>query len=101
MAIDQQADLEHLYGVSDFASLYTRSRSGVADVQFAAIFGVADGEALMGYALAGAQVLQFPSAAVDLQPGDVVAGPEGSFAVRRVERIVDGAESVAVLSAGV
>ncbi len=97
-------DLSVFYDTDDFAVACTRLRPGEADVQFAGVLGVVDVDQFSGEATLGRTTLQYPTAAVNLQPGDVlrtVAGPGDITQVWRVlrnpDRVVDGAESIAIL----
>lgn len=97
-------ELEVFFDEDDFAARCTRSRSGVADVQFPGILASVDEALFEGQVTAGMHVLHYPTAAVDVQAQDVLTvirttelGTQLPAQVWRVirspERVVDGAES--------
>lgn len=104
--IDTSQDLADVfYSTDDWAHVCTRVRPAAADVPFTGILAVLDDTLFDGDAQAGTHVLQYPTAAVQLQPSDTVrtqrTGPGGSAVgpvqvwrvLRTPDRIVDGAES--------
>ena len=64
-------DIDSVFFGADFASTFMRYRPSAVDVEFAAIFGVADDEVLEGRAIATARFLRLP-ASVDLRADDLV-----------------------------
>lgn len=101
-------ELEVFYDTEDFAVECTRSRPGEDDVQFTGILSTLDADQFDGQLTVGQHMLQFPTAAADLQPQDVLrtvrlteAGTPLPAQVWRVMRspepVVDGAESVVYL----
>jgi hypothetical protein len=97
-------DLSVFYDTADFAVACTRLRPGEAAVQFAGVLGVVDVDQFSGEATLGRTTLQYPTAAVNLQPQDVLrtvaqagAVPQVWRVLRSPERVVDGAESVVLL----
>lgn len=105
--LDLDHDMEHVFYGSDFALRLKRVRPGAVDLQLQGIVGVADDEALEGYALATSRTLQCP-AVVDLRAEDVLelleAAPQLGLALGdrlRVldvpRRLNDGAEQMVLL----
>jgi hypothetical protein len=101
-------ELDVFYDTADFALACTRLRPGEPAVAFAGVLAVVDVDQFSGEATLGRTTLQYPTAAVNLQPQDVLrtvrtseAGVAQAAQVWRVlrtpERMVDGAESVAYL----
>lgn len=97
-------ELDVFYDEDDFAVACTRSRPGEGDVQFLGILASVDESLFEGQAMLGQHVLQFPTAAVDVLPQDILrtvrtteAGTVLPAEVWRVmrspERVADGAES--------
>lgn len=106
-----------MFGDDDLAVFYppgegtvqaTRSRPGEDDAVFTATLSEGDEDRFDGQAMAGVAVLQYPTAAAGLQPGDALATVAADSAgvalparlwrvLRSPERVVDGAESRAYL----
>lgn len=97
-------EIDVFFDEDDFAVRCTWSRPGETDVPFTGILATLDAEMFEGQAALGQHVLQFPTAAVPMLPGDVVrtvrlteAGvpmPAEVWTVMRTpDRVVDGAES--------
>lgn len=100
-------DIDSVFFGADFASTFARYRPLAAAVEFAAIFGVADDEALEGRSLAVVRVLRLP-ASVDLRADDIVVAVQdiGAMGVSAGEqfrvlempvRVNDGMEMEALL----
>ena len=86
---------------ADFASTWTRLVGvGCASVQFLAIHGVQDVEALQGYALSADHELSYITADVDLAEGQLLQA-QGNPTLWRVrsepQRTVDGATSTVLI----
>jgi hypothetical protein len=95
------ASLGAFYRLSHFAQEVTRVRSGVPDLVFAGILGMADAEALQGYVVATQRTLRYPTASADVREGDtLITNVDGKqFRVlRHPELVADGNESMARLS---
>ena len=99
-----ESDLTAFFDADDFAIEVTRVRPAVADVQFLAIVGVSDEDALMARATAAQRHLHWATGP-DVREGDTitvaVTGPmavfNGSYRVREPRRVNDGAESACFL----
>ena len=105
--LDLDHDMQHVFYGSDFAVRLKRVRAGAVDLELQGIIGVADDEALDGYALATARTLQCP-AVIDLNAEDVLelleSAPQLGLALGdrlRVldvpRRLNDGAEQMVML----
>ncbi len=90
-------DLSVFFTLDDFASACVRQRPGEADASFAAIWSHTDEDALDGHAISGAHRLTYEAAVVDLQAGDTITSSGVVYEVRRVDRVNDGREAVAML----
>lgn len=103
-------ELDVFYDTSDFAVQCTRSRPGEDDAAFTGILSTLDDERFGGQVMAGVHQLQYPTAAADLQPDDALVtqvldatgAPAGDArlwtVLRTPDRVVDGAESLALLT---
>jgi hypothetical protein len=99
-----ETDLTVFFDADDFAIAVTRVRPAVADVQFLALLGVTDDDALLGRATAAARQLHWATGP-DVREGDTitvaVTGPmavhNGSYRVLEPRRVNDGAESACFL----
>lgn len=105
--LDLDHDMQNVFYGSDFTLRFKRVRAGVEDLELQGIFGMADGDALEGHAMATTRTLQCP-ALVDIRANDVLQlleaapqlglAPGDRFRVLDVpERINDGAEQVLIL----
>lgn len=102
-------DLQAFYSADEFAHVCTRIRPAAGDVPFTGVLAVLDETLFDAQAQAGTHVLQYPTAAVQLQPEDTVrtqrTAPDGSPAgapqlwrvLRTPDRVVDGSESRVLL----
>ena len=91
-------DLGVFYDTQDFAVEFWRTRAGVPAGPFSGLYSAVDEDALDGHAITGMHRLRYPTAAVDLVEDDIVAVTgQGTFKVRRADRVNDGRETEAVL----
>ena len=86
-----------VYFGDDFAVEVTRQRQGADEVSFRAIFGVADLDALQGYALNAEAMLRWPEGP-DVRADDRLTIDGRTFVVLETpRRVVDGRELEALL----
>jgi len=90
-------DMGVYFAPGEFAVPCTRERLGAADAHFAGIVSHADEDALDMHAIGAVHRLSYATAAVDLEAGDLVWAEGVCWRVRRVDRVNDGSESVALL----
>lgn len=96
-------DLAAVYYSDDFATDF--QVQGQAAPPFPAILGEADQEALQGYAVGTVHMLHYATAAATLSEGDHITsthpqhGPRVWRILRAPRLVLDGAESVAYLTA--
>lgn len=100
-----ETDLSDFFDADEFAVMVTRQRASVADVNFLAIIGVTDEDALQSRATAAARSLHWATGP-DVREDDTIViaatGPmavfNGSYRVREPRRVNDGAESACDLT---
>ena len=100
--LDLDHDMQHVFYGSDFGMRYLRIRPGVDDLELQGIFGMADSEALEGYAHATTRVLQCPAShdvraddilqALDALPQAGVSKGDRMCVLDTPERVNDGSE---------
>ena len=93
-------DLGVFYDADDFGLRCTRSRPGEDDIKFVGILATVDESLFEGHLEAGVHVLRFPTAAAQMEPGDLVSILQAGSTVAEVwrvlrtpRRVLDGAES--------
>jgi hypothetical protein len=103
-------ELDLFYDTGDFAVRCTRSRPGEDDATFSGLLSTLDDERFGGQVMAGVHQLQYPTAAAGLQTDDTLVtqaldaagAPVGDArtwtVLRTPDRVVDGAESIALLT---
>lgn len=90
-------DLDVYFDADDFGAECTRVRAEAEDVPFVGIFGLADDESFGSHTMATHFALRYPTAAVDLVPGDGITIGTAGYRVERADLAVDGNESIAIL----
>jgi hypothetical protein len=73
--MDLHADLSAVFFGADFATAFTRQRTGAADVQVVLILGATDEDALDGRAIATTRTARLPATA-DLRVDDVLVAAQ-------------------------